>query len=79
MSDDVSKVQRDLSSKQALVEKLKAIRALWITAHNQTTDLEPVATEFFFAIGDLLEGQHPDGLNLRHIVKADFLKELRAE
>lgn len=79
MSDDISKAQRDLSSKQALLEKLKAIRALWITAHNQTSELEPIATEFFFAIGDLLEGESPENVNLRLIDKKDFLKELRAE
>ena len=60
-----------------LREKLQAIRALWLTAHNDTGELEPVATEFFFAIGELLEGAPPDTLKLKHITRGDFLKELR--
>lgn len=79
MSDDLAKAQRDLSGKSALLAKLKAIRALWITAHNQTSELEPLATEFFFVIGDLLEGEAPENLKLLHIPKEDFLKELRDE
>lgn len=79
MNDDISKAQRDLSGKNALLEKLKAIRALYITAHNQTLEVEPLAVEFFFAIGDLLEGELPDNLKLLHIPKKDFLKELRDE
>jgi hypothetical protein len=79
MSNDIAKAQRDLSGKSALLEKLKAIRALYITAHNETGELEPLALEFYFAIGDLLEGESPDNLKLLHIPKKDFLKELRDE
>ena len=57
--------------------KLKAIRALWVTAHNQTGDLEGIAAEFFFALGDLLEGHPPEELNLRNIDAQSFMKELR--
>lgn len=77
MNSDLAKAQRDLSGKTALVEKLKAIRALYITAHNQTGELEPVALEFFFMVGDLLEGHPPDTLPLKKIMREDFLKELR--
>ena len=77
MSDDSAKTQRDLSGKQALQEKLRAIRALYITAYNRTGELEPIAVEFFFAVGDLLEGHPPESLPVKKIDKSDFLKELR--
>lgn len=79
MNDDISKAQRDLSGKTSLLKKLKAVRALWITAHNQTSELEPLATEFFLLLGDLLEGELPENLKMLRIPKEDFLKELRDE
>jgi len=59
--------------------KLKAIRALWLTGHNQTDEIEPIALEFFFALGELLEGHPPEQLALSKIDRNNFLKELRDE
>jgi len=76
---DATLSQKNHASKNLSLDKLRAIRALWLAAHNQASEVDQVAPEFFFAIGDLFEGQSPDSLALTKINKADFLKEYRGD
>lgn len=72
---DVSKLTRQLTSQQHLVDKLKAVRALHIVAYNSDEPVEKVALELFYVLGDILEGQNIKDLSLHRINKEDVLKE----
>lgn len=67
--------QRQLVAQMDLTYKLKALRALHITAYNMVEPIEKVSVEFFYALGEILEGQRVDELNLKIISKDEFLKE----
>lgn len=73
---DLAHLKRRLASEQHLLYKLNAIRALHITAHNSPLDMQKTAVEFYYAVGDLLEGLQAEELELKNIERDEFLKEL---
>lgn len=74
--DDLAQLKRRLQSSQHLIDKLRAIRSLHMVTYTSTTPVEKMAVEFYYAIGDILEGQQPKELNLKVIDKEEFLKEM---
>lgn len=76
-TDAVERAKRKLSSIQHLIYKLDAIRVLWFTAHNSSSDGQKLYAEFYHAVGDLLEGRQVEELELKNIDRADFLRELK--
>jgi hypothetical protein len=72
---DTAKLQRQIRAQGQLLHKLRMIRALHITAYNTPNPLEKTAIEFFYALGDILEGQPAEELKLNNIAKDEFLKE----
>lgn len=75
-ADQMARMRRQMASQDHLLSKLKMVRALHMTAYNSTVPVEQLSAEFFYAIGDILEGQKPEDLNLKVINKEEFLKEL---
>jgi len=71
----VTKVQ-ELTA--ANTERLKAIRAIWVVAHATSAPTEQTAGEFYYAVGDLLEGVPLDKVltNLRRISATEVYEEL---
>lgn len=74
--DELATVKRKLAAQQHLIEKLRSIRALHMVSYTGTAPVERVAVEFYYAIGDILEGQQPKELNLKVIDREEFLKEM---
>lgn len=75
-TDQLAQLKRRLASEKHLIDKLKAIRSLHVTSYNSSLSVQEMAIEFYYAIGDILEGQKPGDLNLKAINKEEFLKEL---
>lgn len=75
-ADQLAQLKRRLASEKHLIDKLKAIRSLHMASYNSRLTVEQMAVEFYYAIGDILEGQKPADLNLKVINKDDFIKEL---
>jgi len=73
--EEVNRAKRQLASQLHLIEKLKDIRALHIGGYNSPVAIEKVSTEFFYAVGDVLEGVALEALELKHIDKAEVLRE----
>jgi hypothetical protein len=73
---DLEQVRRRLAQQQHLLDKLKIIRALHVVSYNMRRETNDFAVEYYFAIGDILEGVKPEELNLRVINKEEFLREL---
>jgi chaperonin cofactor prefoldin len=78
-SEMAARFQRKLAGIQHLVYKLKAIRALYVTAHNSSMEVQQIAAEFYYAVGDLLEGQKVEELKLPKINREEFLREFNDE
>lgn len=74
--EDYARAQRQLKAQQHLVDKLELIRALHVTYYNSTTPLEKTAIEFFYALGDVLEGQSVTELSLNLVKRDDVIQEL---
>ena len=74
--DELARLQRQLSVQKDLIDKLRLIRAIHITAYNMKLPVETMAVEFFYVLGDVLEGQKASDLNLKLISKDDVLREL---
>lgn len=48
--------------------RLARVRALWFAVHNDPrAAVESVSTEFYFAVGELLEGKSLESITLRTI------------
>jgi hypothetical protein len=77
--DVVARARRKLESIQHLIYKLKAIRALYVTAHNSSVDGQKIYSEFYHAIGDLIEGRRVEELQLHNIKREEFLREFKDE
>jgi hypothetical protein len=74
-ADELAVRQRKQTELQFFVERLKAIRALHVTAYHAQAPIEKLAVEFFYTIGDLLEGTAADKLPLKLINQEDFMRE----
>jgi ABC-type phosphate transport system ATPase subunit len=72
---NTARVQRNLAAQQHLIYKLKAIRALWVTAHNTPQAIEKMEREFLFLVGEIVEGTPVEKLLMTNINKAAFLRE----
>jgi ABC-type phosphate transport system ATPase subunit len=70
-----ARAQRHLAAQQHLIYKLKAIRALWVTAHNTPQAIEKMEREFLFLVGEIVEGTPVEKLLMTNINKAAFLRE----
>jgi ABC-type phosphate transport system ATPase subunit len=70
-----ARAQRHLAAQQHLIYKLKAIRALWVTAHNTPQAIEKMEREFLFLVGEIVEGTPVEKLVMSNINKAAFLRE----
>ncbi len=70
-----AKAQRNLAAQAHLVYKLKAIRALWITAHNTPQAIEKMEREFLFLVGEIVEGTPVEKLIMKNISRSAFLRE----
>jgi hypothetical protein len=77
--DDLSRARRQLAAQQSVIDKLKAIRALWIGGHTTPVPVEKTAQEFYWAVGDLLEGAPLDKVvaGLKHIDGQEVLHEVK--
>jgi len=74
-SKNTARAQRHLAAQEHLVYKLKAIRALWITAHNTPQSLEKMEREFLFLVGEIVEGTPVEKLVMTNISRDSFLRE----
>jgi len=70
-----AKAQRILSAQDHLVYKLRAIRSLWITAHNTPQSMEKMEREFLFLVGEIIEGTPVEKLTMHNISRDAFLRE----
>jgi len=70
-----ARAQRQLAAHEHLVYKLKAIRALWVTAHNTPQAVEKMEREFLFLVGEIVEGTVVEKLHMTNISKDAFLRE----
>ncbi len=69
--------RRHVELTSRLAVRLKIIRALWMTVYTLPKEnLQPLYEEFFFAIGEILEGVKPEDVHLTKIPKDAFLKEV---
>lgn len=75
VNKSIARAQRHLVAQEHLVYKLKAIRALWITAHNTPQALEKMEREFLFLVGEIVEGTPVEKLKMTSINQAAFLRE----
>lgn len=75
--DELAQVKRKLASNQHLIDKLRMIRSLHMVTYTSTVPVEKLAVEFYYAIGDILEGQPPKELHLKVIDKEEFLREMQ--
>ncbi len=75
-AEQLERLKRQLAGTQHLLEKLTMIRALHMVTYTSTTPVEKLAVEFYYAIGDILEGQKSTELNLTVINKDEFFREL---
>lgn len=78
-ADVVARAKRKLDSIQHLIYKVKAVRVLWVTAHNSSTEGQKLYAEFYHAVGDLLEGRKVEELELKNIEREEFLREFKDE
>ena len=61
-----------------VVRRLANIRQLWFAVNNDPEwSVKDVAAEFFFAVGELLEGKSIEQLDLQRIDKANVLRHLK--
>lgn len=67
-------VRRHLAAQEHLVYKLQALRALFITAHNTPQSVEKMEREFFFLVGEILEGTVVEKLTMATINREAFLR-----
>ena len=72
---NAAKAQRSLSAQSHLVYKLRAIRSLWITAHNTPQAVEKMEREFLFLVGEIIEGTPVEKLTMHNISRDSFLRE----
>lgn len=72
---NAAKAQRTLAAQNHLVYKLRAIRSLWVTAHNTPQSVEKMEREFLFLIGELIEGTPVEKLTMTNISRDAFLRE----
>lgn len=70
-----AKAQRTLAAQNHLVYKLRAIRSLWVTAHNTPQSVEKMEREFMFLVGELIEGTPVEKLTMTNISRDSFLRE----
>ena len=70
-----AQAQRHLAAQEHLVYKLKAIRALWVTAHNTPQAIEKMEREFLFLVGEIVEGTTVEKLVMHNISYTAFLRE----
>lgn len=75
LAKNTARVQRSLAAQEHLVYKVKAIRALWVTAHNTPQAVELMEREFLFLVGEIIEGTPIEKLQMSNINKAAFLRE----
>jgi hypothetical protein len=78
-SKNTARNQRSLAAQQHLLYKLKAIRSLWVTAHNTPQAIEKMEREFLFLVGEIIEGTPIEKLAMHNINKAAFLREFNEE
>ena len=51
-----------------ITRRLSRVRALWLAVHNDPNiTVKDTALEFYYAVGELLEGRTTEGLELRKI------------
>lgn len=74
-ADELVVRQRKQAELQYFVDRVKAIRALHVTAYHAQAPIEKLAIEFFYAIGEILEGTAAKELPLKLINKDDFTRE----
>lgn len=72
---DIAKMMRTLATQQALIQRLKAISALWVVTHNSPAPIAKSSIELFYLLGDILEGIPPDKLQTRLLDKEALLRE----
>ena len=67
--------QRHIAAQAHLVYKVKAVRALWVTAHNTPQAMEKMEREFLFLVGEIIEGTPVEKLLMTNISRDSFLRE----
>jgi ABC-type phosphate transport system ATPase subunit len=72
---NTARARRHLAAQEHLVYKLKAIRALWVTAHNTPQAVEKMEREFLFLVGEIVEGTVVEKLVMHNISRDAFLRE----
>lgn len=57
-----------------MVARLSVIRALWFAVHNDPTkSVDDLAREFYFAVGEALEGRPASAITLTKIDRARLM------
>lgn len=74
--EQLDQLRRKHAAEKHLIDKLKMIRALHMVTYNSTLTVEQMSVEFYYAIGDILEGQKPSELNLKRIDREEFIREV---
>lgn len=74
--EDLTRARRQLAGQLHLIQLVKVIRALHIAAMCTPLGIDKTASEFFYSVGDILEGVPPEKLELKIINKEEFLREL---
>lgn len=75
-AEQLEQLKRKYAAEKHLIDKLKMIRALHMVTYNSTMSVEQMAVEFYYAIGDILEGQRPSDLSLKTIDRDEFIREI---
>jgi len=61
-----------------VVRRFVDVRALWLAVHNDPNlTVEEVGVEFYYAIGELLEGKSIEGVAMYKIDRARVLRHVR--
>ena len=68
---------RQQRATQDNVRRLSTVRTLWSCYFNSEVDIKRWSEEFYYAVGDVLEGTPPKDLKIQQINKEAFLNELK--
>jgi hypothetical protein len=70
--------QRNLKVTADVVRRLKNIRDLWLAVHNDPNyTVQESAHEFFWLVGDILEGKQLEQLEYRYVSKKRVLAQAK--
>jgi len=70
--------ERIFKANEDVVRRLKNIRDIWLAINNDPNQtVESCATEFFYTVGDLLEGKYVEQLYFHKINKDRVMRQIK--